>query len=96
MKLIATAKPDQNRAAVDPWTVVHFSAGLAAGLIEIAPRTAFGAAVAYEVVEQLFERDERGKNFFKTSGPEHPANAVVDLAIFALGHWLGRRWNRTG
>lgn len=96
MKLVATSKPDQNRAAIDPWTAVHLSAGLAAGLMEIPRTSAFGAAVGYEVVEQLFERHDTGKEFFKTTGPEQPANVVVDLAVFALGHWLGRRWNRSG
>lgn len=96
MKLVATSKPDQNRAAVDPWTAVHFSAGLAAGLMEISRTSAFTAAVAYEVVEQIFERHDAGQELFETTGPEHPANAVVDLAVFALGHWLGRRWNRSG
>lgn len=96
MKILATAKPDQNRAAVDPWTAVHFAAGLAAGLMELPFAGAMGAAVAYEGVEQAFERTETGQDVFETSGPEHPANAVVDLAVFAVGHWLGRRWNRSG
>lgn len=96
MKVVATGKPDQNRAAVDPWTMVHFSAGLAAGLIEVPFTGAMGAAVAYEAVEQLFERTDSGQEFFETSGPEHPANAVVDLLVFAAGHWVGRRWNRSG
>lgn len=96
MKPVATAKPDQNRAAVDPWTLVHFAAGLAAGLTEVPFSGAMGAAVAYEGLEQIFERTEPGQEFFETSGPEHPANAVVDLAVFAVGHWLGRRWNRSG
>lgn len=95
MKLVATAKPDQNRAAIDPWTAVHFAAGLAAGLIELQRETAMGAAIAYEVVEQVFERSDAGRDFFKTSGPEEPANVVVDIAVFALGYWLGERWNRS-
>ncbi|MEK9502712.1 hypothetical protein [Gaopeijia maritima] len=96
MKLIALSKPDQNRAAIDPWTAVHFSAGLAAGLIEMHRETALGAALAYEVVEQVFERSDAGREFFKTSGPEEPANVVVDIAVFAFGYWLGERWNRSG
>lgn len=96
MKLVATSKPDQNRAAVDPWTAVHLAAGLAAGLMEVSTTSALTAAVAYEAVEQVFERKDAGKELFKTAGPEHPANSVVDLAVFALGHWLGRRWNRSG
>lgn len=96
MKILATSKSDQNHAAVDPWTAVHFAAGLAVGLMEIRMAHSMGVAVAYEAVEQVFERTETGKEFFKASGPEQPANVVVDLAVFALGHWLGRRWNRSG
>jgi len=96
MKILATSKPDQNRAAVDPWTAVHLSAGLAAGLMEVSFPSALTAAVAYEAVEQVFERQDAGKEFFETTGPEHLANSAVDLVVFALGHWLGRRWNRTG
>lgn len=74
---------------------MHFSTGLALGLIDVPIRWALTTAVAYEVVEQIFERHERGKRFFKTSGPEVVPNAMVDTAVFALGHWLGRKWNGT-
>lgn len=96
MKLIATSKSQQNHAAIDPWTAVHFSMGLAAGLVEMHRETAMGAAIAYEVVEQFFERSDAGQEFFQASGPEAPANVVVDIAVFALGYWLGGRWNRSG
>jgi hypothetical protein len=96
LKVLATAKPDQNRAALDPWTAVHFAAGLAAGLVAAPLPAALAAAAAYEVVEQVVERHEAGQKFFETHGPEHPVNALVDLAAFALGHWMGTRWNRSG
>ena len=96
MRWLARAKPDQNRAAVDPWTVVHFAAGLAAGLVEMPYRWLLGLALAYEVVEQVAERSELGQRFFETSGPESLPNALVDLAAVTVGHRLGRRWNRTG
>lgn len=96
MKLLARSKPDQNVAAVDPWTAVHLAAGLAAGLMDLSRTSSMAAAVAYEVVEQVFERKEVGQEFFETHGPEHPANVMVDIAVFALGHWLGRKWNTTG
>lgn len=32
MKLLATEKPEQNVAAIDPWTAVHVAMGLASGL----------------------------------------------------------------
>ena len=96
MRFVARSKSDQNHAAVDPWTAVHLAAGLAAGLIEISLAPALGAALGYESVEQWFERGEAGQDFFEVSGPEHPSNVAVDLVVFAAGHWLGRRWNRTG
>lgn len=95
MKLVATAKKDQNRAATDPWTVVHFGAGLALGLVNAPLKAALGAAIAYELVEQYLERSEEGKEFFDTAGPEVIPNAILDLAVFAAGHQLGRMWNRT-
>ncbi|NNK64660.1 MAG: hypothetical protein HKO98_15785 [Gemmatimonadetes bacterium] len=96
MRLVARRKSDQNRVAVDPWTAVHLATGLAAGLMEISAARALGAALGYEVAEQWFERSEAGQDFFEVSGPEHPSNVVLDLVVFAAGHWLGRRWNRTG
>jgi hypothetical protein len=33
MRIVATEKAHQNRAVVDPWTVVHFASGLALGLV---------------------------------------------------------------
>ena len=93
MKLIATKKSEQNRAALDPWTAVHLAAGLALGLMSVPLRHALGASVAYEVAEQVFERHDSGQSFFKTSGPEGLFNAAVDVAVFALGHRLGRMWN---
>lgn len=95
MKLIATRKEQQNRAAVDPWTLVHFSAGLALGLMDVSRARSVGAAVAYELVEQVFECSETGLEFFETSGPEVWVNAVVDVAVFAWGHAVGEAWNRT-
>lgn len=93
MKLLATRKTDQNEAVVDPWTVVHFSSGLALGLIDLSLRKALPAAIAYELLEQVLERREVGQKLFVTSGPESLSNAVMDTAVFALGHWLGQNWN---
>ena len=96
MKLFATHKAEQNQAAIDPWTAVHFSAGLAAGLVDAAFPKSLLAAVAYELIEQVLERNDAGKAFFKTSGPEVLHNAVVDVAVFVVGHALGQQWNATG
>lgn len=96
MKWIARSKAEQNRAVVDPWTTVHLAAGLALGLVE-APRAFWiGVATGYELAEQGIERRQWGKAFFRTSGPETLSNALVDLAVLAVGIELGRRWNRTG
>jgi len=93
--LIARTKTDQNQAILDPWSVVHLAAGLAAGLIEIPAAPALLGAIVYELVEQDIERSGLGKALFRTSGPERGLNAVADVALFALGQRLGRAWNRT-
>ncbi len=95
MKVLATSKADQNSTILDPWTVVHFSMGLAAGLANVSPLLALAGAVAYELAEQVFERSEMGQSFFNVSGPEIPANALVDVIVFAGGQYLGRRWNES-
>jgi hypothetical protein len=93
MDVLATRKREQNLAAVDPWTAVHLSAGLALGLMEVPRRWALAASVAYELAEQVFEREEWGEELFETSGPESLPNAVMDSVALLVGHWLGRRWN---
>ena len=92
---IARRKSEQNVATVDPWTAVHFAAGLAAGLAKLPPGWSLVAAVAYELGEQVFERTKFGQRFFAVSGPETYTNAAVDLVVFIAGQWLGRRWNET-
>lgn len=96
MRILATHKAEQNRAAIDPWTAVHLSAGLAAGLVDAPFPKSLLAAVAYEAIEQVLERNDAGRSFFKTSGPEVLHNAVVDVAVFVVGHALGQWWNATG
>jgi hypothetical protein len=95
MKIVATSKADQNDSAIDPWTVVHFGVGLAAGLMGFGFAPSMLAATAYEVFEQGLERSGFGQDLFLTSGPENMPNVVVDLAVFGVGHWLGARWNDT-
>ena len=96
MKIVATEKAEQNRAGVDPWTVVHFATGLAFGLVNAPLRWWLPVAAAYEVAEHYLEKSELGQEIFDTSGPEVVPNAVLDLVVFVAGHELGRRWNRTG
>jgi hypothetical protein len=42
------------------------------------------------------ERSEVGQEIFETKGPESLPNAALDIVVFAVGHQLGRLWNRTG
>lgn len=95
VRLVATRKAEQNEAVADPWTVVHFSAGLALGLMNVPFRWALAASIAYEIAEQVLERREFGKDLFETAGPESAPNAILDTLTFVAGHRLGRQWNRT-
>lgn len=95
MKLIATKKKEQNSSVLDPWTVVHFAAGLAAGLVNLPRDWAIAGAVAYELAEQYAEREEWGQELFETRRPESVPNAVIDVAVFMVGHRLGQAWNDT-
>jgi len=95
MRIIATTRADQNRAAVDPWSAVHFSTGLAMGLMNVDRAWAIGASLGYEIVEQFVERKKWGRELFETKGPETPVNSAVDTVVFIAGHWLGKRWLRT-
>lgn len=95
MKLVATRKEEQNRSVADPWTVVHFSAGLAVGLMAVPLRWTLPLAVTYEVLEQLLERKRFGQALFNTAGPEKLGNALLDVGVFAAGHRLGEAWNAT-
>jgi len=95
MKVVARSKKEQNEAAVDPWTAVHLSTGLAMGLMDVPIRWALLAAASYEVIEQMVEREEWGQELFETSRPESVSNLLLDVAVFAGGHWLGQLWNRT-
>lgn len=95
MKLLATRKSELNKTVLDPWTVVHFGVGLAAGLVEANFLYSLGAAVAYELFEQKFQDTPRGRKIFNTTGPEVWPNAVVDVIIFGVGYGLGHRWNKS-
>lgn len=96
MSLIATRKSEQNSAAIDPWTVVHFGTGLAAGLLRAPFGPSMAVATGYEVFEHAFESSELGQKVFGSlSGPETPANVAVDLIVFGVGWWLGDKWNKT-
>lgn len=95
MKLFARRKSEQNHAAVDPWTLVHFATGMAAGLMDLSFPRAIGVALGYELMEQYVERQSWGQELFQTSRPETGPNAVMDLVAYGAGYWAGTWWNRT-
>lgn len=95
MKIVATKKKEQNKAFIDPWTVVHFASGLALGLVSAPLGLWLPLAATYEVAEHYLEKSDIGQELFETSGPEVVPNAVLDLVVFAAGHQLGKLWNRT-
>lgn len=93
MKIFALDIKDQNLALFDPWTVIHMSVGLFAGLVGIPLLPSMGGAVAYEIFEQVAEDQPWGQKIFKTSGSETTFNMVSDVLIFGLGWWLGDRYH---
>ncbi len=95
MRLIAVRKADQNLRGIDPWTMVHLSAGLALGLMQVPFRSALVVSALYEGVEQVMERHVAGQRLFNTSGPEAALNSALDLVALALGHRIGTWWNET-
>lgn len=96
MRFVARDKSEQNQAMLDPWSIVHFGVGVAAGLMDLPLRGVLPLAVIYEIVEQELETRDVGQDLLETSGPESIPNAVADVLVFALGHELARRWNQTG
>lgn len=94
MKLIARYKEDQNQAAIDPWTAVHLTSGMVAGLTNMPFKASLVASTVYELSEQVFERQEWGQRLFAANGPEALPNAIADTVFFALGYGIGKWWNR--
>ena len=95
VKWVATSRAEQNSAALDPWSVVHFASGLALGLVGVSMPVGLAAGVAYEIVEHAAEKDPRWQQFFLTTGPESQINIVTDLVLLAGGLALGKRWRET-
>jgi len=93
--IFAQTKSEQNRAILDPWSLVHAGVGLAAGLVGLPIGWAFVPAVLYEVAEGRAELDAGVQSLFKVSSPETTENQAADLVVFGLGYIAGRRWNQT-
>ncbi len=94
MKVFAFRHEDQNSALFDPWSVIHLSAGLFAGLVGIGPIVSMTAAVGYEIFEQVAENQPWGQKIFRTSGSENGPNMITDVLVFAVGWWLGTAYHR--
>lgn len=90
MQLYAKHKYDS--ALTDPYSLLHYSAGLATGLGGVAPFKAIvGAAVVDLAFSYLYQRPT---GLFRKTGHEPPLNKVADIALFALGNYMGRRWSQ--
>jgi hypothetical protein len=89
MRLFAKHRGDQ--AAIDPWSAIHFSSGLATGLGDVSLGKAVAIAVASDLLMAYFTSQKTG--ILRTFADEPPINKVIDVALFAFGNHLGRRWN---
>lgn len=98
MAIVATSRANQNTALFDPWTVVHFSSGLALGLVGVSLPLATVIAVAYEGAEAVargYSNSARARETFLTEPPESAANVFVDVAVLVVGARLGRAWRES-
>lgn len=84
------AKHPHDAALTDPYSLLHYSAGLATGLGKVPPLKAIiGAATVDLVFSYLYQRPT---GLYRKTGAEPPLNKVADIALFALGNYMGRRW----
>jgi hypothetical protein len=81
---------DINAKMLDKWSAVHVATGLGAGAVGLSFPWAMGLAAAYEIVEYAHEWP-KGSILFGSKRPESGINVVADLAVFAVGWWLGRK-----
>lgn len=88
------ARHPQESAMLDPYSLIHYSAGLATGLGKVKPgRALIGAAVVDFVFSYLFEAPT---GLYRKTGVEPPINKVADIGLFMLGNYMGRRWSERG
>lgn len=95
MKLVAGKKSEQDISIIDPWSLVHFSAGLALGLRGTGLATTTALNVGYEAVEYVAQRTNAGATFFNQEWNENPSNMIMDILAVTAGWYLGHRWNQT-
>lgn len=70
---------------IDAWTAVHVATGAWAAGAGVPWQWALGGAVAYEVIEHVWQKTEHGKRFWRVDGPEPWANKAADVAVFMAG-----------
>lgn len=88
MKLYASKPSDY--ALTDPYSALHFSAGLATGLGRV---PAAKAVIGVVVVDFLLSKlTNVPVGIYRKQAYEPAANKVADVALFALGNYLGRGW----
>ena len=73
-----------NEAAIDRFTLAHYSVGLAYGLLGLHPALALTLAIGWEVVETSLKRRYGGTRFFPHTSPDSMVNATVD-AVAVMG-----------
>lgn len=89
MKLFAGNRHQQG--LTDPWSAVHFSAGLTTGLADVPMMQAVVFAVLTDAAIGWVTQSRSG--LLKRLDDEPAANKVIDILLFAVGNQLGRRWN---
>lgn len=85
------AKHPDDYAVLDPWTVIHFSSGLATGLAEVTMLRAIGIALTTDIIYSLLLSQRSG--LLRKREVEPLSNKAADFAAFALGNYMGRRWS---
>lgn len=79
-----------NRSVLDPWSLVHAGAGVAAATVNMNPWLFVALATGYEVLEYQLEYP-RGNKLFGTKRPEWDLNMTADLGV-AFGAFVLTRW----
>ena len=83
MNLVARRKSEQNKAVLDPWTVVHLAVGLAAGLMSFRFAPAGSSLTSLAVLIAIASPGETLRM------PTKPAREVLAAASRILGQHAG-------
>ena len=79
---------DLNRRLFDAFSIVHAAAGAVFELSSIPAPIAFGASVAFELVENDIKK--RVSHIWPDDRPDGIQNQVGDVASFVVGYYLAR------